>query len=60
MLANISKVKSSFDDILLQADLGVIDVAWEKKEVSSSKLKKYTSQMAEEIRQLYMNLENIE
>lgn len=60
MFSNINKVKGTFDDIVLQADLGIIDVAWERKEGATKNLVKYRTQMAKEIQQLYLNLENSE
>ncbi len=60
ILSNINKVKASFNDLVLRADLGIIDVAWEKKEQASDKLLEYRKKMAKEIKLLYMNLENLE
>lgn len=60
MYTNISKVNRTFDDLVLQADLGIIDVAWEKKEESTQTLNKLRTRMAEEIQELYLNLENLE
>jgi len=60
MFSNIDKVKKAFSDIVLKADVGIIDVAWEKKQQSTDKLIDYRTKMAEEVRQLYLNLENIE
>ncbi|HQB08530.1 MAG TPA: hypothetical protein PLW37_01560, partial [bacterium] len=60
MYSNINRVKSSFSDLILQADLGIIDVAWEKKEEATSEKLKLKTQKALEIRQLYLNLEGDE
>ncbi len=60
MYTNISKVNRTFDDLVLQADLGIIDVAWEKKEEATQNLNKLRTRMAEEIQELYLNLENLE
>jgi len=60
MYSNINRVKSSFSDLILQADLGIIDVAWGKKEEATSEKLKLKTQKALEIRQLYLNLEGDE
>ena len=60
MYTNIAKVNRTFDDLVLQADLGIIDVAWEKKEEATQNLNKLRTRMALEIQELYMNLENLE
>lgn len=60
MFSNISKVRSSFAELVLQADLGIIDVAWEKKEDNSADLLKYRTQKALEIRSLYIDQEDEE
>ena len=60
MYSNINRVKSSFSDLILQADLGIIDVAWDKKEEATSEKLKLRTQKAQEIRQLYLNLEGDE
>ncbi|HSW60596.1 MAG TPA: hypothetical protein VLJ60_07335, partial [bacterium] len=60
MYSNINRVKSSFSDLILQADLGIIDVAWDKKEEATSEKLKLKTQKAMEIRQLYLNLEGDE
>lgn len=60
MFSNISKVKSSFAELVLQADLGIIDVAWEKKEENTADLLKYRTQKALEIRSLYIDQEDEE
>lgn len=58
MYSNISKVRSSFAELVLQADLGIIDVAWEKKEENTADLFKYRTQRALEIKSLYLNMED--
>ncbi|HPS29186.1 MAG TPA: tetratricopeptide repeat protein [bacterium] len=58
MYSNISKVRASFVDLVLQADLGIIDVAWEKKEENTADLLKYRTQRALEIKSLYLNTED--
>ena len=60
MLSNITKVHNTFDELILQADLGIIDVAWEKKEEATQTLNKMRTRMALEIQELYLNLENLE
>ncbi len=60
MLSNIGRVRFVFNDIVLQADLGILDVAWERKQEASDNLIKYRTEMAKEIQSLYQNLENIE
>lgn len=60
VFSGISKVKGTFSNLVLKADVGIIDVAWEKKEKSTTKLIKYRKDMSEEIRELYLSLENLE
>lgn len=57
MYSNINKIKSSFTDLILQADLGIIDVAWEKKADATLKTQKLKVQKFKEIRELNLNLE---
>lgn len=60
MYSNINKVKSSFSELILKADLGIIDVAWEKKEEATSEKIQLKTKKAKEIRDLYLNLEDDE
>lgn len=60
MYSNINRVKSSFSELVLQADLGIIDVAWEKKEENTQDLLKFRTQRALETRSLYLNAEDTE
>lgn len=57
MYSNINFVKNTFADIILQADLGIIDVAWEKKDESSSEIMRLRTQRAQEVQQLYLDLD---
>jgi|GEM_PF-999142 len=58
--SNLSRLNKTFDDFILQADLGIIDVAWERKEEATQNLNRLRTRMAQEIRELYLNLENLE
>ncbi len=60
MFANLSRLNKTFDDLLLQADLGIIDVAWERKEEATQNLNRLRMRMAQEIQDLNLNLENLE
>jgi tetratricopeptide (TPR) repeat protein len=60
MYSNINRVRSTFSDIVLQADLGIIDVAWEKKDRTTGEILKLRLQRAQEVRSLFSDLENIE
>lgn len=60
IVSNLSRVNKTFDDLLLQADLGIIDVAWERKEEATQNLNRLRTRMAQEIQELYLNLENLE
>ena len=58
MYSNINKVRTTFSDLVLKADLGIIDVAWEKKQEKTDSILKLRTQRAKEIRALYMNMED--
>lgn len=58
MYSNINKVRTTFSDLVLKADLGIIDVAWEKKQEKTEEILKLRTQRAREIRSLYMNMED--
>ena len=58
MYSNINKVRTTFSDLVLKADLGIIDVAWEKKQEKTNAILKLRTQRAKEIRALYMNMED--
>lgn len=58
MYSNINKVRTTFSDLVLKADLGIIDVAWEKKQEKTNNILKLRTQRAKEIRALYMNMED--
>jgi len=60
LFSNINKVKQTFGGIILQADQGVINVAWERKDNVSQKLLKYRTEKAREIQRLNLNLEGLE
>lgn len=60
MHTNIAKVNQVFDDLVLKADQGIIDVAWEKKDEATQNLKRLIIRRAQEIRELNLNLENLE
>ena len=58
MYSNINRVRTTFSDLVLKADLGIIDVAWEKKQEKTDTILKLRTQRAKEIRALYMNMED--
>ena len=60
MYTNIAKVNQVFDDLVLKADQGIIDVAWEKKDEATQNLKRLIIRRANEMRELNLNLENFE
>ena len=55
--SNMNTARNIFADLVLQGDLGLIDVAWEKKEESSSEIMRLKTQKAKEIQQLHFNLD---
>ncbi|MBP5592510.1 tetratricopeptide repeat protein [bacterium] len=57
LYSNMNAARNIFADLVLQGDLGIIDVAWEKKEESSSEIKRLKTQKATEIQQLQFNLD---
>ncbi len=60
LFSNINRVRTVFSDIVLKADLGIIDVAWEKKDKASDEILRQRINRAEEIRALYSDVESIE
>ena len=57
LYSNMNAARNIFADLVLQGDLGLIDVAWEKKEESTSEIKRLKTQKATEIQQLQFNLD---
>ena len=57
LYSNMNAARNIFADLVLQGDLGLIDVAWEKKEESSSEIKRLKTQKATEMQQLQFNLD---
>ena len=57
LYSNMNTARSIFADLVLQGDLGIIDVAWEKKEDSSSEIMRLKTQKAKELQQLQFNLD---
>jgi len=55
--SNMNTARNVFADLVLQGDLGLIDVAWEKKEESSSEILRLKTKKANEIQQLQFNLD---
>jgi len=55
--SNMNTARNIFADLVLQGDLGIIDVAWEKKEESTSEIMRLKTQKANEIQQLHFNLD---
>jgi tetratricopeptide (TPR) repeat protein len=60
MYSNINRVRSVFSDIVLKADLGIIDVAWEKKDKATDEILQQRIKRAEEIKALYSDVERVE
>ena len=60
MYSNINRVRTTFSDIVLKGDLGIIDVAWEKKDLTSDEIYNMRMKRALEIRSLYLELESME
>ena len=60
LFSNINKVKQTFETIILQADVGVINVAWEGKDSVTEKLLRYRTEKARELQRLNLNLEGLE
>lgn len=57
LYSNMNTARNIFADLVLQGDLGLIDVAWEKKEESSSEIMRLKTQKAKELQQLQFNLD---
>ena len=57
LYSNMNTARNIFADLVLQGDLGLIDVAWEKKEDSSSEIMRLKTQKAKELQQLHFNLD---
>jgi Uncharacterized protein conserved in bacteria len=57
LYSNMNNARNIFADLVLQGDLGLIDVAWEKKEESSSEIMRLKTRKAKEIQQLQFNLD---
>lgn len=55
--SNMNTARNIFADLVLQGDLGLIDVAWEKKEDSTSEIMRLKTKKATEIQQLQFNLD---
>lgn len=48
-LSEFTKVKKSFDDLILKADVGVIDVAWARKEEHKNRVQYLTTERLEQL-----------
>ncbi|MFH1437717.1 MAG: tetratricopeptide repeat protein [Pseudomonadota bacterium] len=48
-LADFTEVKKSFDDLIVKADVGVIDVAWGRKEEHRNRVQYLTSERLEQL-----------
>ena len=55
--SNMNTARNIFADLVLQGDLGLIDVVWEKKEDASSEIMRLKTKKATEIQQLQFNLD---
>ncbi len=60
LFSNVNKVREEFADIILRADQGVIDVAWEKKDTITKKLLRYRKRKARELQRLNLTLKGLE
>ncbi len=60
MYSNINNVKDTFSDIVLQADLGIIDVAWQRKENATKEILNLRMKRSREIKRIRQTLENIQ
>ncbi|MFO7736084.1 MAG: tetratricopeptide repeat protein [bacterium] len=60
MYSNINNVKNTFSDIVLQADLGIIDVAWQRKEDATKEILNLRMKRSREIKRIRQTLENIQ
>jgi tetratricopeptide (TPR) repeat protein len=49
---NFTSVRKRFRDLVLKADVGIIDVAWLKKEEHTSRISEFTQSRLEEIKRL--------
>ena len=57
LYSNMNTARNIFADLVLQGDLGIIDVVWEKKEDSTSEIIRLKTQKAKELQQLHFNLD---
>ncbi len=57
LYSNMNTARNIFADLVLQGDLGIIDVVWEKKEDASSEIMRLKTQKAKELQQLHFNLD---
>lgn len=57
LYSNMNTARNIFADLVLQGDLGIIDVVWEKKEDASSEIMRLKTQKAKELQQLQFNLD---
>ena len=55
--SNMNTARNIFADLVLQGDLGIIDVVWEKKEEATSEIMRLKTQKAKELQQLHFNLD---
>lgn len=57
MYSSLNNVKTAVSGYMLHGDLGLVDVMWEKKEDDSAEILRLKTQKAQEIQQLYINLD---
>ena len=57
MYSDMNNVKTAVSEYVLQGDLGIVDVLWDKKEDDSAEIVRLKTQKAQEIQQLYLNLD---
>ena len=57
MYSDVNAVKTSVSAYMLQGDMGIADIVWEKKEDDTSEILRLKTLKAKEIQQLYLNLD---
>ena len=57
MYSNLNNVKTAVSGYMLHGDLGIVDVMWEKKEDDTAEILRLKTLKAQEIQQLYLNLD---
>lgn len=55
--SDLNNVKTTVSEYVLRGDLGIVDVLWDRKEDDSAEIVRLKTQKAQEIQQLYLNLD---